>query len=77
VKKDTGSGINPDQLPYIFDRFYPADKSRHNESGESGLGLAIVKALVESQTGQVWAESSSGEGTAIYIQFTLAGEKPG
>jgi signal transduction histidine kinase len=54
---DTGVGIDPDILPYVFDRFYRADKSRARSSGGSGLGLAIVKQLVEAHGGKVEAES--------------------
>jgi two-component system, OmpR family, sensor histidine kinase BaeS len=54
---DTGDGINPQDLPYVFDRFYRADKSRSRSSGGSGLGLAIVKELVEAHGGNVKAES--------------------
>jgi signal transduction histidine kinase len=67
--RDTGSGIAAEELPYIFNRFYRADASRHTETGESGLGLAIVKALVEAHGGQVWAESAPGEGTSIHIDL--------
>lgn len=66
---DNGSGIAAEDLPYIFDRFYRGDPSRHSELGESGLGLAIVKALVGAHKGSVWAESTPGNGTAIH--FTL------
>jgi signal transduction histidine kinase len=62
---DTGSGISPEELPYIFDRFHRADKSRHAESGESGLGLAIVKALIEAHGGTVSAVSTPDKGTRI------------
>ena len=65
--QDTGSGIDPDELPLIFERFHRADKSRHEESGESGLGLAIVKALIESHGGTTSAESTPGQGTTIHI----------
>jgi len=54
---DTGEGIPPVDLPYVFDRFYRADKSRSRASGGSGIGLAIVKQLVETHGGRVWAES--------------------
>jgi len=54
---DTGTGIDPRNLPHVFDRFYRADKSRSRGSGGSGLGLAIVKQLVEAHGGKVSAES--------------------
>jgi signal transduction histidine kinase len=67
--RDTGEGIQPEELPYIFNRFYRSDTSRHAESGESGLGLAIVRALIEAQGGQVWAESAPGKGTVVTIDL--------
>ncbi|NPV74995.1 MAG: HAMP domain-containing protein [Anaerolineae bacterium] len=70
--EDTGTGIDAEDLPFIFDRFRRADKSRHTESGESGLGLAIVKALVESHGGSVWAESKPSEGSAFFIELPFA-----
>jgi two-component system OmpR family sensor kinase/two-component system sensor histidine kinase BaeS len=54
---DTGTGISPEQLELIFDRFYRADPSRSRSSGGSGLGLAIVKQLVEAHGGTVRAQS--------------------
>ena len=69
--QDTGEGIAAEELPYIFDRFHRADKSRHNELGETGLGLAIVKALVEAQGGSTSAESNLGEGTSIQLLFPV------
>ncbi len=70
--KDTGEGIIEDELPFIFDHFHRADKSRHQESGGSGLGLSIVKALVEAHCGRVWAESTPGAGTIIHIEMPTA-----
>jgi signal transduction histidine kinase len=67
--RDTGSGISPDHLPHIFDRFYRADQSRARETGGSGLGLAIVKELIEMHGGHVRAESTPGHGATFY--FTL------
>ena len=54
---DTGYGIAPENLPYVFDRFYRADKSRTRSSGGSGLGLAIVKELVEAHGAVIRVES--------------------
>jgi two-component system sensor histidine kinase BaeS len=54
---DTGAGIDPRDLPHVFDRFYRADESRSRGSGGSGLGLAIVRQLVESHGGSVTAVS--------------------
>ena len=73
---DTGSGIAPEDLSHVFDRFYRGDKSRARASGGSGLGLAIVRQLAESHQGKVWAESpvfhapdGSGFGTRIVVIF--------
>lgn len=66
---DTGLGIAPEHLPFIFDRFYRADRSRTRATGGTGLGLAIVKQLVELHGGRIWAESIVGSGTVI--SFTL------
>jgi len=73
---DTGSGIDQENLPYVFDRFYRADKSRTRSSGGSGLGLAIVKRLVEAHGGEVRAESpifrdEHNHGYGTRISFTL------
>ena len=67
--QDTGTGINPQDLPHIFERFYRADRSRATTTGGSGLGLAIVKAIITAHRGNIWAESIQGKGTRI--TFTL------
>lgn len=66
---DSGEGIDPQDLPHIFERFYRADNSRARASGGSGLGLSIARGLVEAMGGQIWAESAPGQGTTI--RFTL------
>ena len=73
---DMGSGIDPEILPNVFDRFYRADKSRTRSSGGSGLGLAIVKQLVEAHGGNVAAESpifygEDQRGFGTKLTFTL------
>jgi signal transduction histidine kinase len=69
---DTGMGISPPDLPFIFDRFYRGEKSRMRDQAGNvgvGLGLAIVKGLVEAHGGKIHAESKPGEGTTF--RFTL------
>src|SRR5688572_16148422 len=52
---DTGSGIPPEHLPHVFDRFYKVDPSRAGQAAGSGLGLSIVKAIVERHSGTITA----------------------
>ncbi len=65
---DSGPGISPADLPYVFDRFWRGDKSRSRHSGGSGLGLAIVKQIAELHQGQVTALSPNNSGAI----FTLS-----
>ncbi len=67
--QDTGSGIDPANLPFIFDRFFRIDRSRSGAHGGSGLGLSIVKAIVTGHGGTIKVESAPGQGTRI--SFTL------
>ncbi|MEL7566149.1 MAG: ATP-binding protein [Dehalobacterium sp.] len=68
--RDQGQGILPDQLPYIWDRFYKADTSRKGSG--TGLGLAIAKHLIELHHGKVSIQSELGKGTIIEIRMPLA-----
>jgi two-component system, OmpR family, sensor histidine kinase BaeS len=65
---NTGDGIGEKDLPFIFERFYRAEKSRSREYGGAGIGLAIVKELVAAHGGQTGAESSDKE---TRVWFTL------
>jgi two-component system, OmpR family, sensor histidine kinase BaeS len=66
--RDNGSGIAPDDLPMVFDRFYRGDKSRQ-QNGESGLGLAIAKSIVEAHHGTILAKSEPGKGATFIISL--------
>jgi signal transduction histidine kinase len=71
---DTGSGISPDDLPHIFDRFYTGSKSRNSVKEGRGLGLAIAKEIVEYHGGTICAKSSINEGTSFI--FTIKRNLP-
>ncbi len=68
--QDTGTGIAPEALPHIFERFYRADSSRQQD-GSSGLGLAIVKSIVEAHGGSVSVESVLNKGTTFNVVLPI------
>ena len=67
---NTGDGISAEDLPYIFERFYRAERSRSRETGGAGIGLSIVKELIEAHGGKVGAESSAGL-TSVWFVLPL------
>jgi histidine kinase len=67
---DTGSGIAPEHLAHVFERFYRVDKSRSRAGGGSGIGLTIAKHLVEAHGGRMWA-ASDGPGLGSTFAFAL------
>ena len=69
---DSGIGIEPDFLPYVFDRFRQADSSTTRSYGGLGLGLAIVRHLVELHGGKVGAENNPGEGAKFTVSLPVA-----
>ena len=69
VVEDSGSGIKPEELPRIFERFYRVDKGRSREEGGSGLGLSIVKHVMEIHKGSVKVDSIPGKGSRFILTF--------
>ena len=69
---NSGPPIAAEDLPFIFERFYRADRSRSREAGGAGLGLAIVKQIVEAHGGKVGAESDA-EHTCIWFWLPVKG----
>ena len=69
---DTGVGISPEDLPYVFDRFWKGDRSRTRAEGAgSGLGLAIARQLVHAHGGTIEVSSILGEGTTFRIELPV------
>jgi signal transduction histidine kinase len=64
---DSGSGIPPEHVPLVFERFYKVDASRATDSGGSGLGLSISRAIVERHGGRITVSSRPG-----CTNFTIA-----
>jgi two-component system phosphate regulon sensor histidine kinase PhoR len=73
--EDTGSGIPPEDVPRIFERFYRVDKARSREKGGTGLGLAIVRHILALHGGRVSVESALGHGSTF--RFELPPAPPG
>lgn len=79
IVRDTGPGIPAEDLPFIFERFYRAEKSRtRSKTSGFGLGLSIAQWIVENHGGTIKAESKEGKGTtfAIWLPLQLPENKP-
>ncbi|HEU4962239.1 MAG TPA: ATP-binding protein [Bacilli bacterium] len=66
---DTGPGIAPEHLPFLFERFYRTEEARTRNSGGMGLGLAIAKQFVLAHEGTIEVESSLGQGTVFIVEL--------
>ncbi|MBW3569087.1 PAS domain-containing protein [Candidatus Parcubacteria bacterium] len=66
---DTGPGIQAEDLPHLFQKFYRVDNSATRSIGGTGLGLFICRKIVEMYQGTIWAESKVGEGSTFYINL--------
>ena len=67
--RDEGAGMDEDDIPYIFERFYRGDKSRDRKTGGVGVGLSIVKALMDAHKGKIQVKSKLKRGTTINLWF--------
>jgi signal transduction histidine kinase len=70
---DSGEGIAPEDLPYVFDQFYRGEKSRSRQTGGAGLGLAIARGIIQAHGGEISVESQLGSGSTFC--FTLPDKK--
>ena len=66
---DTGIGIDPTELPHVFDRFYRGTGAAETRALGSGLGLAIAKSIVDMHHGLITVDSSPGEGTTVEVRL--------
>ncbi len=66
---NTGEGISPEDLPYVFDRFYRGDKVRSRQSNSYGLGLAIAKTIIDQHGGKLICESVPGDKTTFSVKL--------
>ncbi|KEK24437.1 sensor histidine kinase [Bacillus gaemokensis] len=69
--QDNGSGIETENLPYVFNRFYRIDSSRARQYGGAGLGLSITQTIVHAHGGMVSVKSKVGEGTTFFVYLPL------
>lgn len=72
---DTGTGMDAANLPFVFERFYKADKARTRNKTGTGLGLAIAKEIVEAHDGTISAKSEIGQGTTFTITLPVVTEQ--
>jgi heavy metal sensor kinase len=74
---DTGTGIPADELPFVFDRFWRADKVRSRDTGGTGLGLAIAREIAQTHNAELTVESSVGHGSTFTVRLRRsAGQSP-
>ncbi len=67
--RDTGSGIPPEDIPHLFQKFYRVDSSSTRTVGGTGLGLFISRKIIELYQGRIWVESTIGKGSTFFINL--------
>ncbi|WP_044212224.1 hybrid sensor histidine kinase/response regulator transcription factor, partial [Saccharicrinis fermentans] len=72
---DTGKGIDSEDLPHIFERFYQSKKKHSAYTGGSGIGLAFTKRLVEMHYGDIWVTSTLGQGSTFELRLPVVVEE--
>ena len=73
--EDTGIGIAEEQIPFVFDRFWRADKARTRREGGTGLGLAIVSAIAQSHGGKITVSSEVNVGSCFQVRIPVLAQK--
>jgi signal transduction histidine kinase len=74
--QDNGEGVEPEDLPEIFERFYRGSRARTRTEAGSGLGLTIARAIVELHGGRIWAHSERGHGATFFFTVPKAAHHP-
>jgi signal transduction histidine kinase len=69
---DTGTGIPPEHINHIFDRFYRADEARRRDTGGAGIGLSIAKTIVIAHNGSISVESEPSKGSTFTVSIPLS-----
>jgi signal transduction histidine kinase len=72
---DSGIGIPPEDLPYIFDRFYRARNVDDRRFAGMGLGLFICRGIADQHGGRIWASSEPGRGSTFHVTLPLVAEE--
>jgi signal transduction histidine kinase len=73
--RDNGSGIDPESVPLLFDKFFQARNQTTKKPKGSGLGLAISRKIIEHHEGRIWAESKVGEGSTFTFTLPVVRER--
>jgi len=71
--KDHGIGIQPEDIPKIFDRFFRVDNLYTQHISGFGIGLYLSKEIIQRHHGQIWVESKPGEGTTFFFKLPVSG----